>query len=88
MSLLKAIAGTFGTYPGSTGCLVIHRNRPTICAMRSSENGINWHRSGTVAVDFEHKNEIAIARPVSAKISISGACGIATEEVISLIEFG
>jgi len=28
-----------------------------------SENGIDWHRSGTVAVDFEHKNEIAIARP-------------------------
>ena len=28
-----------------------------------SENGIEWQRSGTIAIDFEHKNEIAIARP-------------------------
>lgn len=28
-----------------------------------SEDGITWHRHGTVAVDFEHPNEIAIARP-------------------------
>ncbi|MBO89480.1 MAG: hypothetical protein CMP14_08155 [Rickettsiales bacterium] len=28
-----------------------------------SENGIEWQRSGTIALDFEHENEIAIARP-------------------------
>ena len=28
-----------------------------------SEDGIKWQRHGTVAVDFAHRNEIAIARP-------------------------
>ncbi len=28
-----------------------------------SEDGITWQRHGTVAVDFAHRNEIAIARP-------------------------
>jgi len=34
-----------------------------------SENGIDWQRSGTVAVDFAHRNEIAIARPCVRKDS-------------------
>lgn len=32
-----------------------------------SDNGVDWRRHGTVAVDFEHPNEIAIARPTVIK---------------------
>ena len=84
MSLLKAIAGTFGTYPGSTGCRVIHRNRLTICAMRSARTALigiargPWPLISSIRMK---SRSLALCPPDPDKWRMC----IATEEVISLI---